>query len=280
MSASRRTSVILSNYNGADYIGETIDSVFSQTVEPGEFVIVDDASTDGSVEVIEKRFADAPFPSRLVRHEANQGQAGGFNTGLEETDGGLVCFLDADDLWKPNKIERMLGAVMRHPEAALYQHQLAIVRDGVWTDEPALPALTTGDVWTMWQEHDIFPLFVPTTGIAIRREILDKIAPIPATLRISADSYLTRASICHGPVVSINEVLGGYRRHANNNVGGNRGHDSVDFLRKRVAPLLIEHYAANGLRPPATLIRMMEWAPPHKLLDLSMRKILRQIGIA
>ena len=273
-----RLSVILANYNGARFLAETLASVAAQTRVPDELVVVDDASTDDSVGVIERAFTGATFPTRLIRHDRNRGQAAGFNTGAAAVTGELVCLLDSDDLWLPRKLEAVEAAAAAAPGFALIQHQLRVVRNAEWTDEYALPALTGGDVWKLWMNADVFPWFVPTSGLAVRGEVLRKIIPVPERLRVCADSFVTRSSICHGPVIALHECLGGYRQHGENNVAGNPRYDAREFFYREVRPLLHHYYGTLGFPSPvARLQRPRRTGLLDRLLDLSPRKILRRV---
>lgn len=99
-------SVIIPTYNRADAIGRTIDSVLAQSIDDIEVLIVDDASADGTVDVVESY--DDPRVT-LVRHETNLGGSAARNTGIEAASGRYVAFLDSDDEWYPRKLERQVG---------------------------------------------------------------------------------------------------------------------------------------------------------------------------
>ena len=90
--ATPKLSVVITNYNYADYVGTAIDSVLSQDVAI-ELVVVDDCSADKSRDIITS-YGDRIIP---VLQEVNQGHGGGFNAGYARTTGDLVMFLDADD---------------------------------------------------------------------------------------------------------------------------------------------------------------------------------------
>lgn len=271
-----KISILLSNYNGGQFIAETVRSVFEQSRRPDELIIVDDASTDDSLKVLNELIADAEFEVKLIRHESNMGQAAGFNTAYREATGDLICTLDADDLWKPNKLYEVEKVVSTSASFSIIQHQLLVVKDGKWTDDVVLPAMADGDLWKMWLQHAAFPHFVPTTGLVFSREVLDKVMPIPELLRISADSFLTRTSICHAPVISIKEPLGGYRIHSSNSVASNAEHDSWAFFCANVRPLLLAYYEANGFEKPHGYM-LSEEKPQKGLLDVSPRMVMRRI---
>ena len=90
-------SIITPCYNGAEYIGETIESVLTQDYACWEMIVVDDGSTDGSTEVVRRYMENEPR-IRLFRQE-NQGSAAARNHGIRMAEGQYIALLDADDLW-------------------------------------------------------------------------------------------------------------------------------------------------------------------------------------
>lgn len=106
-------SVIIPAYNAAKTIAETIDSVRQQTIADWELILVDDGSTDNTWEIVE-----AIDESRLkIISTPNGGVAQARNLGIVEARGIYIAFLDADDLWVSDKLERQLQALEQHSEA-------------------------------------------------------------------------------------------------------------------------------------------------------------------
>jgi glycosyltransferase involved in cell wall biosynthesis len=103
-------SVIVPAYNAELYIGETLLSALRQTYEPLEIIVVDDGSTDRTVEIV-RGFMARDQRVKLVQ-QANSGVAAARNRGLREAQGSLIAPLDADDLWKPTKIERQVACFL------------------------------------------------------------------------------------------------------------------------------------------------------------------------
>src|SRR5690242_8557747 len=99
-------SVVVPAYNRGEGIAETIESIYAQTRLPDEVIVVDDGSTDDTPEVI-RRFDERPG-FRSIR-KPNGGEASARNAGVELAGGDYVAFLDHDDLWKPEKLERQLA---------------------------------------------------------------------------------------------------------------------------------------------------------------------------
>jgi glycosyltransferase involved in cell wall biosynthesis len=109
-----KVSIIISTYNGAKYIGETIESIRSQTYSNWELIIIDDGSDDDTMEVV-KGVKD----ERIQLHKAGRIGINGRikNIGLSKASGDLVAFLDHDDLWAPSKLEKQVAALQKYPEA-------------------------------------------------------------------------------------------------------------------------------------------------------------------
>lgn len=101
-------TVVIPCYNGAAFIRECVGSVLSQTRADIDVVIVDDGSTDGTAELVEDTYDDPRI--RIVRHGVNRGIAAARNTGILEARGEFIGFIDQDDLWFPDKIEKQLNA--------------------------------------------------------------------------------------------------------------------------------------------------------------------------
>jgi glycosyltransferase involved in cell wall biosynthesis len=114
----------VTTFNQAEYIEEALKSVFSQTYEPYEVIVVDDGSTDDTSDRI------AAFNDRVIYvRQENQGVAGSRNTGIRKARGEFIAFLDGDDLWEPEKLSVQVAAASSRPNSGL------IVVDGVEFDE-------------------------------------------------------------------------------------------------------------------------------------------------
>ena len=261
-----RFSVIVTNYNYADYLQSAVESVLAQTVRDFEVVIVDDGSTDGSHAVIE-RLCKAD-PRVRACFQANSGQAGAFNRGFDACRGRIICLMDADDLWMANKLERVGKAFAEARGAALVQHQMLVLRPGRKHCPRYRETLVSGVVLDKIAKLCEFDFYVPTSGLALARAVVKKIAPIPSHLRICADAYVTRAAMAHGRLHSIDVPLAYYRVHGNNNWVENPGRQNPKALIDEILWLVLDHYRANGVegvlerRAPATAPSAKPVAPP------------------
>lgn len=111
-------SVIITVYNLEGFVAKAIESVLNQTVKADEIIVVDDGSTDNSVGVIES-FGDRV---KLIRMGKNSGVLLSFLAGIRESKGDVLSFLDGDDIWMPNKLEKVLDIFQQHSDAMMVTH--------------------------------------------------------------------------------------------------------------------------------------------------------------
>ena len=98
-------SVITPVHNSSDYIADTINSVINQTYQNWEMILVDDFSADNSVEIIQA-YQEKSNKIKLIQSDTNVGAAEARNIALRQAKGDYIAFLDSDDMWLPNKLER------------------------------------------------------------------------------------------------------------------------------------------------------------------------------
>lgn len=113
-----RISVAMATYNGARFIIEQLDSVRLQSLSVDQVILRDDGSADGTVEIV-KEYLDiyglAPA-WKITQNEKRLGYADNFRTAVEETDGDYVFFCDQDDIWEPDRVEKMVAQMEQHRE--------------------------------------------------------------------------------------------------------------------------------------------------------------------
>lgn len=129
-------SIIMPSYNTGVYIKETINSVLSQTYGNWELIIVDDCSTDNTDEVVRPFLNDQRI--RYLKNERNSGAAVSRNKALREARGKWVAFLDSDDLWLPEKLEKQIKFMEKNHYYFSYTDYM-IQFNGIW-----LPYIYTG----------------------------------------------------------------------------------------------------------------------------------------
>ena len=258
-------SIVVNNYNYERWVEAAIESALAQTYSDVEVLVVDDGSTDGSWERIE-RYSDR---AQTIRKE-NGGQASALNVGFEACRGEIVIFLDSDDLLFPEMAEQVAAAYV--PGCAKVQCRLSIV-DAHGERTGAFPAATipmpTGDVVVQMAEAGRYVTPV-TSGNAYSRSALEQLLPIPEeAFRHAADAYLDPLVPFYGPVISIDRELGAYRAHGANEWQGRAGLDQLrrfvenDWLKQRYT---LEVAREQGRELPADLA-MRDWL--HVLHRLS-----------
>src|SRR5262245_47483785 len=138
MTMSPEVSVCMPMYNAGPYLAPAIESILAQTFEDFEFLILDDASTDGSLTVA-RRFADADRRIRVVSFE-HQGYPSLLNESLKLANGRYVARMDADDVVLPDRLERQIIYMRAHPECVAVGTQVIMIDpDGEPLDRTHLP---------------------------------------------------------------------------------------------------------------------------------------------
>tara|TARA_B110001450_G_C17635187_1_gene486878 strand:+ start:204 stop:1139 length:936 start_codon:yes stop_codon:yes gene_type:complete len=110
-------SIIIPLYNKEDFIKNTLNSVLKQSFKKFEVIIVDDASTDLSLNIIEE-FTDKRI--KIIKHQQNRGLSASRNTGIKNSKTDYLAFLDADDLWKPDYLNKIKSLITKYPKAHLF----------------------------------------------------------------------------------------------------------------------------------------------------------------
>lgn len=208
-------SVLMPAYNAARYLSQSVESVRCQTFVDWELIVIDDGSEDETAEIA-KRFAVSDARVRVISQE-NGGQASARNSGLAAARGDLIAFLDADDLWVCDKLERQI-AVMEKTDADL------IYTDGeFFCDDGELSENDGFDIVPGKREGaEMFPLLfqsnrIATLSVLVRKSCVDSVGRFDANRKYQNcedyDLWLTLANsgfVFYG----MTEKLMRYRRHS------------------------------------------------------------------
>jgi glycosyltransferase involved in cell wall biosynthesis len=122
-------SVVMRNYNYGKYIAEAIESVLGQSFKDLELIIVDDASTDNSRQII-RNYVERDKRVKAIFHERNSGISRTHNDGVDAASGKFLSIIDSDDLWVYNKLERQLSAVKNNEDLVVWSDGDIIDGDG------------------------------------------------------------------------------------------------------------------------------------------------------
>jgi glycosyltransferase involved in cell wall biosynthesis len=131
-------SVITPSYNSASFIEKTIQSVIAQTFTDWELIIVDDCSTDDSINIIHS-YVEQDSRINLIQLSKNSGAAVARNTAIKAAQGRYIAFLDGDDLWMPEKLEKQVAFMKRTGYTLTYTYYEKITEDGMGTGHYVTP---------------------------------------------------------------------------------------------------------------------------------------------
>ncbi len=233
-------SVIITNYNYARFLRQSIESVFQQSYQKFELIVVDDGSTDNSREVIES------YGDRLIAvFQENGGMSASRNAGYAKSTGEIVCFLDADDYYHPEKLAKVVSSFLSHPEWIMLGHCWTSVNaESVAVGSSTSDWMSQGDVKHLLLKWGKYASAI-TSASAYRRSGLEKVMPSRGNMGI--DTYLNSSLPFYGEVGGINEKLMFYRIHGKNI----RAHsDNIDRLiqqREAIANFINQTAETQGL---------------------------------
>jgi glycosyltransferase involved in cell wall biosynthesis len=173
-------SVIIPAYNGEKTILETIQSVRQQTFTDIEIIVINDGSKDSTVSLV----SAIDDPRIKIYSYENGGLPTARNRGIARATGAYLSFIDADDLWTPNKLEAQLNALQQHPEAGVAYSWTAFINENSQFIYAYEPIHHEGDVHTqLFMKH-----FVANgSNIMIKRECVDVVGEFDPTLKSAED---------------------------------------------------------------------------------------------
>ena len=174
-------SVLIANYNYGRFVATAIESVLAQTYPHVEVIVVDDGSTDNSREIIDR------YSGRVQAiYKDNGGQASAINAAFAASTGDIICLLDADDYYLPDKVEKAVACYQERDEAVYVFHPLQRVDIngvGLGINEPM-----DGSRWLDGKVKGF--IAPPTSGLTFRRSGWEMLKPMPDGLSPIADNYL------------------------------------------------------------------------------------------
>ena len=165
-------TVVIPTFNSAGTIKRALDSVSAQTVLPSHVVVVDNASTDSTAQIVERMAADSRCEMELVRQPRNTGPGAARNAGWSLVQTQFVAFLDSDDSWHPTKLERQLDIARRHPDDCFFGHKTASSTSSDTADASgAAPPIGSGRIHYFSLRHFLVRNRVSTPTVMLRSEL-------------------------------------------------------------------------------------------------------------
>jgi glycosyltransferase involved in cell wall biosynthesis len=223
VSDSVRVSVVMALYNAESYVRPAIGSALASDLRQLEVIVVDDGSRDASAEVVAA--IDDPRVT-LVRSPASGGPSRPRNTGIARARAPYIALLDADDLLKPHKLSAAIAALERHPQAGFAFGDFEridahgeLLEASTLAGYPMFQSLAAVELQPPWRlipqaelaRGLLYENFIGTSGVVMRKELLDEIGGFDETLVCSEDRDLWFRAAHHGAALYCNEVGHSYR---------------------------------------------------------------------
>ncbi|GEM66492.1 glycosyl transferase [Sphingobacterium mizutaii NBRC 14946 = DSM 11724] len=204
-------SVVIPLYNKEESISGTINSVLNQTYKEFELIIVNDGSTDESLNIV-KQFSD---PRIVILDKRNGGVSSARNLGVENSNYDWIAFLDGDDIWFPDHLETLFKAINIYPNEKVfstsYSHSDSISRDN-----------NSIEVWTDYFKHAINGDVLWTSVILIHKSCFKKVGMFSEKMNRGEDIDLWIRLAGNYNIVKIKKITAIYRLEAENRACNNK----------------------------------------------------------
>jgi len=221
---SQTVHILLSTHNGADWLEAQLDSLLQQTWQDWVLLIRDDASSDGTAELLQAW--QAQWPHKVASLECSQtrlGSTASFSTLVMRSQADYLLFCDQDDIWLPQKIERLMQRMQRleaqynartpllvHADMTVVDAQRRVLADSFWQQRH----------FKLAQSRQAYLLQNTVSGCATLFNRAAALAAFPAPAQaMQHDRWLALVCAWQGQVVAVPQVLVLYRQHANNTLG-------------------------------------------------------------
>lgn len=207
-------SAIIPNYNNAQFLRAAVESVFAQSYPNIELIVVDDGSTDESLKVLDQ------FGDRIsVIRQPNRGVSAARNAGIENSLGDYVAFLDADDVWRPDKLSSQIPLFA--------DNEIGLVHCGVADIDDRGSIIDTHlEGRNGWVAKDLLRYQGPVilgggSAVVVSRKAIETVGIFDEDLRVGEDWEFYYRVARHFKAGFVREVLVEYRRHSSNSYTGN-----------------------------------------------------------
>ncbi len=224
-----RISVALCTYQGAEFLNKQLESILQQSTAVDEIFIFDDGSTDGTMAILKEFKSHVKIDVSIHVNDKNIGSSKNFEQCIQACTGDIIFLCDQDDVWKPNKVARLVGYLSENPtKDAVFSNAKMINQAGESTGITSFQKIEfTPNVQHFWNKGGAFEILLKgyvVTGatLAIRKSILSSVFPVPAIIpELIHDGWIALNLAIENKIGFTTETLIEYREHANQQVGLN-----------------------------------------------------------
>lgn len=234
-------SVVMCTYNGSRFVAEQIKSICNQTYKNLRVIIVDDASTDTTYEIV-KRYAAKDERIQAYKNDNNLGFNLNFNKACKLATGDFIAIADQDDIWEKTKIEKLLAKINEDPDILLVHCISArFEKFGKFhlKSHKLVNYLAGKDVRNFFLSN-----FISGHNMLLRRSLLEKSLPFPGD--VYYDWWLSAVASCNGKIEPVPEILVWHRMHDANATGAAK---PKLYLYKQVMIILPQLITIKGMSP-------------------------------
>ena len=204
-----KVSVVVPAYNALAFLPQALESALAQTFTDFEIFVVDDGSSDQTSSWLSK----LNDPRVRYLSQTNSGQSGARNTGIVNTSGKYVAFLDADDLWAPDKLEKQIAYLDANPDTGLIHTSIELIsHDGQRLDK-SIVAHGQGNLWREFISYNPYFLILCGSTPVVRRICFKTAGMFDPTLRTHEDWEMWIRIAQQYPFATLREPLVLYRQH-------------------------------------------------------------------
>lgn len=245
-----RVSVIICTYNYGRFLRQCLESVIHQTHPVDEVIVVDDGSQDNTHAII------GEYPRVRYLRQENAGKAAAFNRGFATASGDIICHLDADDYWLPNKVKRVVQALQQGNSGGVTHDAIYVDGSGASLYESQGRGCPEREARRIAFPELLLMCFIypprnsPPAGIGVAnticvwRDAVSDLFPVPTSLGLAIDGALILGAARRG-LVYLPESLSAYRHHGSNFYVGDPSSEEYQIRLHKWARGLVGIHAAR-----------------------------------
>ena len=181
-----RFSVVIPLYNKENYIAKTLQSVLEQSFVDFEVIVVNDCGTDKSLDIV-KALSDPRI--KIIEHTTNKGLSASRNTGIKNAASNYIAFLDADDLWKPNFLEKIDFLIRNYPEASLFATKYEVLhkKNRIITHDFKIKDFTKHGIMSNYFEDNLNQSMYYPSCLCVRKDVFEAVGCYNESVNYSED---------------------------------------------------------------------------------------------